>query len=366
MLTAVAAVATLSLIGQQAWSFSLSCPWGKCPPKKKEIFDDSRKTLIFQLASNPTLMNVEYLKYLIGPPEDERRRTGPERHYFWYDQGRQMKYELDQSSSAPGQITQSIMVINLAGTGLTFDKLEKELQAASQDMPMYGQGSPVQAQDYAAASQPMATTGGAYNLQPKKFFDYNGRANELFSFAPNTYLSFDCPPNSFRLNEARIVYRGAPLPAPSQEQLQMAAMAYSEKAAAAGLAEEDAYNKTKPGKKRKPSKDKNAVPTAELVPMLITSVRNQPLDPGAHLMLAQALKREAHLNEAISEYKIALAMSGDNQQVRDQALAGLQEMMIVPDYVPPDERQYKILDNGRMRVIDPNQKPTKDKDAADN
>lgn len=364
--------------------------------------------LIFQLAQNPALMNVEYLRYFIGPPEEQYRLSGPEKHYVWYDSGRQVKYQLDQVARSPGMVTESSMVINLDGTGLTFKKLKKELAAAAQADPSAmgfgaavppvvadgaqalagaapGGGSPFQGygapsgQDFNAAAQSNGMPGQglspyvlgngdpALQIKAKKFFDYNGHATELFSFAPNTFLTFDCVPNSFKLNAARIVYRGDALPAPSPAEMQMAVTAFSERARLAGEAAEKTYKKNKPGKKAKPSKDKNAVASAELMPMLIQRVRSQPLDPEAHLMLAQALKRSSHISEAISEYKIALAMSGDMPDVRDQALLGLKQMMILPDDMAVEQRQLQIMDNGRMRVAPMDKKPKKkDTDDSDN
>ena len=328
VIATLALAAAFTLLPPCAWAFSLSCPWGTCPKKEKPVFDDTTRNVLWQVSHNPSLMNVEYLKYFIGRPENEKQQRGQQRHYYWYGANRQPIHELIQSEGAPGQVVESTMITSLEGTGLTFDQLHK-----------------------------------IFGNESRRFFDYYGHPNELFSFSPNTYLSFGSAPNSFRLNQATVMYRGEPLPPPPAEEMQMAQTAMIERAENASAANGKAYSKTKPGKKQKPNKDPNAVADSELLPLLIARVKSQPLDAQSHLMLAQALQHQAHLNEAVSEYKIALSLSGDNQDVRNQSIQALKDMMLFADEDPQPRRNLEIVDNGQhMRVVGNEKKSQKQTD----
>jgi hypothetical protein len=186
-----------------------------------------------------------------------------------------------------------------------------------------------------------------YGNCSRRFYDYYGRPNELFTFAADTYLSFASQPNTFRLDEAKIIYKGAPLPPPSATDMAAAQANLLARAHAAG---------------------NSKISDEELLPSLFAHVKCEPNDPEAHLQLAQALQRRAQIHAAIGEYKLALAMSGDNDDVRKQSLYALRSMHIIDDSSPEERRRnLEIVDNGqRLSVVGKEKKSHKKTDDGTN
>lgn len=270
--------------------------WGVgCAPKPNGEVDPDAQMLIWKLSHNPELMNTEYLKYFIGRPEKEQhQKSSATPHYYWHDAQERLTYELEQTQRIPGEVVQSQMTVHLDGMGLTFDKLK----------PVYGE--PV-----------------------KRFYDFRAQPAELYTFAPNTYLSFSSPPNTFRVNEAKIVYNGAPLPQPSPTEMASAQAAMIAKSAVIG------------------SNDDEPI-TAEALPLLQARVKTQPMDPEAHLKLADAYRQQSQLHPAIGEYKLALALSNSNGNVRDRAISALRQMRVIDDSYDPDaKRKLELVHQGQ-------------------
>lgn len=311
-IAALAATLTLALAPapSHAWLHFKSCKGGKCPPKAEEVFDDETQMIIFQMSHQPELMNIEYLKFLIGRPENEASMRGSSYPtYYWYDKDRELQYELKQTLVG-GRVTESNMTVNLHGSGMTFDKLES-----------------------------------IYGHMARKFFDYSGHPAEMFTFAPSTFLTFSSPPNTFRLKEAKISYRGEPLGPPSAKDMAMAE--------ATMLGKTASQNQTPPSPE-------------EALPMLLARVKVRPMDPEGHLLLADAFRQQSRLHEAIGEYKIALAMSGSNQPVRDKAMDALRGMHIIDDGQIPERRNLEITQHGqRIRVAGHEKKSHKKDQPAD-
>lgn len=287
----------------------------KGPPVAQEVLDPQAQFLIGQLSRHPELMNLEYLKYFIGRPENESKEASSlTRRYYWYDQDHVLRYELDQIHAYPGAVVDSTMMIRLDDMGLTFEKLQ----------PIYG-------------------------LAAKRFFDYQGHPSVVYMSAPNTLLSFSSPANTFRLDQAKIVYRGEPLPAPAMDDM---AQAESQLLARAG----QTFN------------GGDAALTGESVTVLQARVKTKPFDAEGHLMLAQALQKQSQLNEAICEYKLALAMSGTNDNVRVQSLNSLRALHIIDDqtYIAP-RRDLKLIQKGqRLRVAGVQSNAAENQDNEDN
>lgn len=270
-----------------------SC-WGMgCAPKAKEVFDPEAQLLIDKLSHDPSLMNVEYLKYFIGRPKNERHQKGSTNpHYYWYDANDHVTYQLEQQMSGPGQVVGAQMLVPLHGFGLTFEKAEK-----------------------------------LYGPPAKRFYDYQARPAEVFTFAPNTFVSFSSKPNTFRCDEAKIIYNGPPLPPPSSLAMAEAEAALVAKSELASTPEQF---------------------TPEAIPVLEARVKNKPLDAEAHLQLADAYRRQSQLHAAIGEYKTALAVSGSNAAVRDQSIAALRQLRVIDDqYDPTTTRHLELVHSGQ-------------------
>src|SRR5579883_2802297 len=116
--TAVAVAALLWLLMPEltaARQKYQSCKNGKCPPKIVEQVDPVAENVIWQVSHDPSLMNIQYLKYLIGRPENERTQRSLSKSYYWYDADYQLAYELHQTERAPGQVVESTMIVYLDG-----------------------------------------------------------------------------------------------------------------------------------------------------------------------------------------------------------------------------------------------------------
>jgi hypothetical protein len=269
------------------------CWGGSCAPDQKEEFNPEGEQLIWKMSHQPELMNIEYLKYFIGRPHNEKQADGTlNPTYIWYDGHEQVKYELEQTHSTPGQVVHSQFTVHLEGQGVSFDKLTA----------LYGQ--PV-----------------------KRFYDYHARPAEVYSFVPTTYLAFSSPPNTFRCNEAKIVYSGQPLPLPSPTDIAEAEAAMVARGAMLGNSGEL---------------------TTEAIPILQARARTRPSDPEAHFHLAEAFRQQNDLNGAIGEYKVALALSGSNQEVREKSLAALRQMRVIDEYDPDQRRKLELVNNGQF------------------
>lgn len=296
LLTAMA-ITVLSSVSAEAGWFD-GCMGGKCPVPASEIFDPQAQLLITQLSLHPELMNLDYLKYHIGRPENERAEQNNLNHnYCWYDVNHQIQYQLEQKQSSPGQVVESVMSIRLDGMAVTFETL----QSLFADKPS------------------------------KRFFDNNSHPSQMYALAPDTLLTFSSQPNTFRVNRAKVMYRGAPLPPPSADDI--AAGESQLLSASKGFSLTDQV-------------------TSETIPMLQARVKTRPYDPESHLMLAQALQRQSRLHEAIGEYKVALAMSGQDENVRAASMDALRSMHVIQDLdnMPP-RRDLQFINHGqRLRA----------------
>lgn len=283
------------------------CWNGNCSPKQEEVFEPEAQQLIWKLSHQPELMNIEYLKYFIGRPHNEKHAsTNLNPHYIWYDGHEQVKYELELMQSTPGQVTHAQMTAHLNGMGVSFDKL-----------------------------------GALYGQPAKRFYDYHARPAEVYSFVPTTYLAFSSPPNTFRCNEAKIVYSGAALPQPSITDIADAEAQMVARGQAVGQ-----------------SVAQSGEVATDSIPILQARAQTRPMDPEAHFHLAEAYRKQSQLNGAIGEYKVALALSGNNQDVRERSLAALRQMRVIDDSDPLDRRKLELVHGGQfLRAASQDKKP---------
>lgn len=284
------------------------CFGGNCAPAptaQKDGFDAEAQNLIWKLSHQPELMNIEYLKYYIGRPHNEQHASQTlNPHYVWYDRDEKVKYELEQTQNVPGQVVHSQMTVHLDGMGLTFEQLGK----------LYG--APV-----------------------KRFYDYHAQPAEVYSFVPTTYLAFASPANTFKCNEAKIVYSGSPLPLPSPEDMAQGEAAMVARGALL-------------------AKNGEHLTSRESLPVLEARAKTRPDDAEAHLHLAEAYKSQSQLTGAIGEYKVALALSGGNQEVRDKALSALRQMHVIDDADPLERRKLDMVNSGQfLRAARNDKKP---------
>jgi hypothetical protein len=270
-------------------------------PSIVEEVDPEAQAIIWKLSHQPELMNVEYLKYWIGRPHNEKHaRTQINPNFHWKDKHEKVRYELQLTQQQPGQVVHAQMTVNLDGMGISFDKLAQ----------MYGQPA-------------------------KRFYDYQAHPAEIYTFVPGTYVCFSSPANTFRCNTAKIVYSGPALPQPSMTDIAEAEAAMVARGAAFGV---------------------DGELTTETLPILAARVKARPMDPEAHLHLADAYRLQSQINGAIGEYKLAL--SGHNLAVRDKALNALRQMHVIDDADPLERRRLELVHGGQaLRAVSNEKKP---------
>ena len=286
-----------------------------CLAKKAPPLDAETQEFISKLAHQPELMNINYLQYFVGRPENERsQRALTTKHYIWYLPSRQVRCELTQVEQAPGQVIESAFVIPFYDSTLTFDDLKK-----------------------------------IYGATARHFYDYDGQAARLYSFVPNTAVTFTSPQNSFRIQKAKITYRGPALPTPGIQDVSGGHDHLMKRVYELGAQEQ----------------------WDQIMPPLIVHLKEHPEDGDAHYWLGRAYAKQGQLYEAISEYKAALATvapdaatSPNNgnatvqgaavSDLKQRCLLGLQELRAIPAASAETQqlgKSYEMVQKGqRIRV----------------
>jgi hypothetical protein len=236
--------------------------------------------MIYALSAQPELMNLSYLRYVIGSPENERSQMALKaKTYYWYQEPkRTVTYSLHQDGPQPGTITRSIFTISVPDSQLTTKEMER----------IFGQ-------------------------EHKRVFDADSHPTDVYSFGPNTYVAFAQPRDSFRVNKVHVGYDGPPLPPPSQEAVHAAYSFGKTKAVEAAM---------KSGNWR------------EAITWLRRDAAMRPADPYVHIQLGTAYRAGLMLNEAIAEYSQAARYGAGNPEVEKICRAAFVDMKVLP----PQER----------------------------
>ncbi|CAN5407367.1 hypothetical protein BH11CYA1_BH11CYA1_48530 [soil metagenome] len=121
----------------------------------------------------------------------------------------------------------------------------------------------------------------------RQYFDNNAQPVESYQLSPNAVLTFTEPVNCFDVTQMAVVYNGAPTALPSAEDYAVANQ-YRLTVARQHLASGD------------------TIGCAEL---LNEHLKDNPLDAGAHLILAKTMKHYGDINGSIDEYKNALNLA---------------------------------------------------------
>jgi hypothetical protein len=269
----------------------LSASSADCKHKQKEppppAMDQRTEQLIRTMSTQPELMDLDYLQPELGRPENEHsQRSNPERQYHWYDSvSHTPLYELDQTLMPPskkviapsalfstaGRVTESIFTVYLDQQNIKADDIKQ-----------------------------------IFGPEEKTYFDDKGVRCKFYNTAPNTNLVFLEPQGMFRVTQARITYQGPPLPPVSLYERDQASDA-NLKLASQELDRQDWH-------------------AAEL--HLRQHLARYPQDAAVHFELAQTLREESEINQAINEYKAALSLAGTNQELREKCIAGLSELKV--------------------------------------
>jgi hypothetical protein len=244
--------------------------------------------LIHALSAQPELMNLSYLRYIIGAPENERSQYALKaKNYHWYQEPRRnLAYELHQDGPRNGVITRSVFTIHQTPeTKLSTKEMER----------VFGQNH-------------------------TRVFDHQSYPTDVYSLGPNTYVSFTQPTDTFRVNKIAVGYEGAPLP-PAPEQAVVGAYVLG-KNKAIEIAMKTGH-------------------WGEAITWLRRDASLRPADPYVHIQLGQAYKTGLMLNEAISSYSKAALLGANDPEVQKICRAAFVDLKVLPpeQHAPPQDRR---------------------------
>lgn len=242
--------------------------------------------MIYALSAQPELMNLSYLRYVIGAPENERSQlANKSKTYYWYQEPRRtLAYSLHQDGPQPGTVTRSIFTINVPNSQLSTKEMER-----------------------------------IFGNEHKRVFDQQSHPTDVYSFGPNTYVAFAQPHDTFRVQQIHVGYEGPPLPPPPQEAVHAAYSFGRNKAVEAAM---------KSGNWR------------EAITWLRRDASMRPADPYVHLQLGQAYRSGLMINEAIAEYSQAARYGAGIPEVEKACHAALVDMKVLNPHARHDRRSY--------------------------
>lgn len=283
----------------------LLCPAGYGKKKSASLLDAagssignwepiniSKGDLLWELAHNPSLLDVNYLQYYLGKP-DAVQNQGTERISYWYDRMRRPLFELHTAETGYSGQQRSSFIANLPGSGIPAELLPE-----------------------------------IYGTEAKRFFDFQSQATELYSPAPDTHIAFTAPKHAYGYKLVKIMYAGNRLPAPTAADLDKARQHLASKA----------------------SMDVKNPQWQDLVGLLEQRVNEQPDDPGVRLAYAQALAKSSRVHEAIHQYKNVLSITSLPDPLKKQALDGLRSLQALDGHVPAAaavQRKLVVVDKGQ-------------------
>lgn len=245
------------------------------PPRPPALHPDT-VNLIHALSAQPELMNLSYLRYIIGAPENERSQMALKaKNYHWYQEPRrQLVYQLHQDGPQNGVITRSVFTIQVPDSQLTTKEMER----------VFGQDH-------------------------RRVFDHESHPTDVYSLSPNTYVAFTQPHNTFRVNKIAVGYEGPPLPPTPQQAVVGAYVLGKNKAIEAAM---------KSGH------------WAEAITWLRRDAALRPTDPYVHIQLGAAYKSGLMLNEAIGSYATAARLGVGDPEVERICRAAFTDLKVLP------------------------------------
>ena len=231
--------------------------------KRPQCHGDAVLPMMVHMAMRPELIEAKYLRTLLGAPDNKGTSGFGMSSLNW--RAKQIgapSYAL-QNGTASFANKQTIAVAHPMATSKTFVAL----------FPHSGmQLKHVKKQ----LGEPM-----------RQYFDNNAQPVECYQLSPNALLTFTELANCFDVTQMAVVYNGPPTPAPSAQDFAVA-------------------NQYRLSVARQHLASGNTVRCAEL---LNEHLQDNPLDAGAHLILAKTMKHYGDINGAIDEYKNALSLA---------------------------------------------------------
>lgn len=231
--------------------------------KRPQCHGDAVLPMMVHMAMRPELIEAKYLRTILGAPDNKGTSGFGMSSLNW--RAKQIgapSYAL-QNGTASFANKQTIAVAHPLATSKTFVAL----------FPHSGmQLKHIKKQ----LGEPM-----------RQYFDDNGQPVECYQLSPNALLTFTEPANCFDVTQMAVVYNGPSTPAPSAQDYAVA-------------------NQYRLSVARQHLASGNTIRCAEL---LNEHLQDNPLDAGAHLILAKTMKHYGDINGAIDEYKNALTLA---------------------------------------------------------
>jgi len=245
--------------------------------------NDSSFEIAKTVANDPHLLSFQYLSSVLGPPNRVvNLRSGTTRQALWHEyQNNTQLYEFQQE----------------VGPMVTRGHVEYKLTV---HLP------PASRVDMSALEKAFGKT---------HHFHYDNKSNPNLDFAisPSTTVTAIRPGNWPLTKTIIVSYDGPQLSGPTQTEM-----------------EEIAQNKRTAAFEHN-SKGRHA----QAVTTLSSYLKDKPSDAEAHLRLAESLKANCRINEAISEYSQAYRLSSNDYRLQNQCLDGLRALKVLPSTVPP-------------------------------
>ncbi len=231
--------------------------------KRPQCHGDAVLPMMVHMAMRPELIEAKYLRTILGAPDNKGSSGFGMSSLNW--RAKQLggpSFAL-QNGTASFANKQTIPVAHPLATSKTFVALfphsGMQLKHVKKQL-----GEPV-----------------------RQYFDNNAQPVECYQLSPNALLTFTEPVNCFDVTQMAVVYDGPPLPAPSTQDYAVANQ-YRLTVARQHLASGD---------------------TIRCAELLNEHLKDNPLDAGAHLILAKTMKHYGDINGAIDEYKNALTLA---------------------------------------------------------
>jgi len=231
--------------------------------KRPQCHGDAVLPMMVHMAMRPELIEAKYLRTILGAPDNKGSSGFGMSILNW--RAKQLggpSFAL-QNGAASFANKQTIPVAHPLATSKTFVALfphsGMQLKHVKKQL-----GEPV-----------------------RQYFDNNAQPVECYQLSPNALLTFTEPVNCFDVTQMAVVYDGPPLPTPSPQDYAVANQ-YRLTVARQHLASGD---------------------TVRCAELLNEHLKDNPLDAGAHLILAKTMKHYGDINGAIDEYKNALTLA---------------------------------------------------------
>ncbi len=244
--------------------------------------DDTQEDLVLlkRIADNPNLLNPKYLECSLGPKasamiarsSQSLRSSAPVVRTFWLDRsGNSTRYIFEQSVPNPNKY--------LGELSLALDRNE---DVTVQDMTK------------------------VFSKDPTRAFDENAQPVLLYTMSPCINVLAYEDARVTNLSKIALQYAGPRLSLPSNADM----------AEAMKHRRDIALKHAELGHHDKASF------------LLREHLAANPNDAEAHLKLAESYQARSCVNDAIREYKIALATCGNDKDIHDRCLAGLHSLKV--------------------------------------